>query len=70
MEHELAAGGCGVNILGERPEPDFAVRERSDGFDEVPQGSAEPVESPHDERVARPELVEDLGEFFSIVERP
>jgi hypothetical protein len=32
------------------------------------QGSAESVESPNDECVTRAKLVEDLGEFFAVVE--
>ena len=35
VEHELAAGGGGVDVLGERPEADLAVRERGDGLDEL-----------------------------------
>ena len=38
--------------------------------DELGSRAAEPVESPYDERVARPELIEDFGEFFAAVERP
>jgi hypothetical protein len=33
------------------------------------QGPAEPIESPHDERVTRPKLIEHLGELFAVVER-
>ena len=65
VEHEFAAGGRCVDVLGERSEPDLVFGEGSYGFDEVAQGSAEPVESPHDERVTGPELVEDLGQFFA-----
>ena len=35
MEDELAAGRGGVDVLGERPESDLAIRECGDGFDEV-----------------------------------
>ncbi len=70
MKHEFAGGGRGVNVLGERPEADLAVSECRDGFDEVAKQPAEPVEPPHDERVARPQLVENLGEFLAVVECP
>ena len=40
MEHQLAAGGGGVDRLLEAPEPDPTVGKVSDGVDEMPEGAA------------------------------
>jgi hypothetical protein len=64
VEDELAAGGGGggVNRLLEAAEADAAVGQTGDGVDQVPEGAAEAVELPDDERVAGTQLVQDLGE--------
>ncbi len=59
MEHQLAAGGGGVDRLLEAAEANPLVGEGSDGVDQVPQGAAEPVELPHHQGVAGAELVQD-----------
>jgi hypothetical protein len=60
MEHELAAGGGGVDRLLQAAEPDAAVGQPGDGVDQMPQGPAEAVQLPDDQGVARPELVQEL----------
>jgi hypothetical protein len=42
----------------EAPEPDAMVREPSDRVDQMPQRPAEPIQLPHDQRVAWPQLVQ------------
>ena len=43
-------------------EADAAVGEAGDGVDQVAQGPAQAVKFPHDEGVARPQLVQELLE--------
>jgi hypothetical protein len=62
VEHELAAGGGGIDRLLETAEPDPTLGELGDGVDQVAQGAAEPVELPDDEGVAGAQLVQELGE--------
>jgi hypothetical protein len=62
MEDELAARGGGVDRLLEAPEPDPTLGEARDGVDQVPKGTTEPVQLPHDQGVAGAQLVQDLLE--------
>jgi hypothetical protein len=62
VEHELAAGGGGVDCLLEAAEPDAALGQVGDGVDQVAQGAAEAIQLPHHEGVAGAQLVEQLGE--------
>jgi hypothetical protein len=59
VEDELAAGGSGVDRLLQAPEPDPALSQAGDGVDQVPQRPAQPVQLPHHEGVAGPELVQE-----------
>ena len=62
MEHQLAAGGGGVDRLLEAAEPDAALGQAGDGVDQVAQGAAEAIKLPHHEGVAGAELVQELLE--------
>jgi hypothetical protein len=44
VEDQLAAGGGGVDLLLEAPEPDAALSQAGDGVDQMPEGAAEAVE--------------------------
>ncbi len=68
VEHEPAAGGGGVDVLGQAAEADLAGVEVGDEVDEVAYGAAEAVEAPHHEGVTGAELVEEPVEFGSAVE--
>jgi hypothetical protein len=46
VEDQPAAGGGGVDRLGQRAQADAAPLERGDGVDQVGQRAAEPVELP------------------------
>jgi hypothetical protein len=48
---------------------DAAVFERADGVDQVPQAAPEPIELPHHQRVAGPQVVEGAGEFGPLRDR-
>lgn len=63
VEHESAAGARGVDVLGERPEPDAAFGERADDLEQVRQRSSEAVQAPDVQRVAGAEKVERGGEL-------
>jgi len=62
VEDELAAGRGGVDRFLEAAEPDATVGQAGDGVDQMPQGPAEAVEFPDNQRVAGAELVQDLLE--------
>jgi hypothetical protein len=62
MEHQLAAGGGGVDCLLETAEPNPTVGEDGDGVDQVAQGAAEAVEFPDDQGVTGAQLVQKLLE--------
>jgi hypothetical protein len=66
MEHELAAGGGGVDGLLEAAEPDPAVGQAGDGVDQVAEGAAEAVQFPDDEGVAGAELIQELLEYRAV----
>ncbi len=52
VEDEAPAGAGGVELLGEAAEVDAPVPQAGDNLDQVLQGPPEPVETPHDQRVA------------------
>jgi hypothetical protein len=62
VEDELAAGGGGVDRLLKAAEPDPALGQARDGVDQMAQGTAQPVQFPNDQGVARAELVQKLLE--------
>jgi hypothetical protein len=62
VKDELAPGGGGVDRLLQASEPDPAISQTSDRVDQMPQRPAEPIQLPHDEGVARTQLVEELLE--------
>ena len=53
VEHEHPARRGGVDLLGERSETDTARCQFADLLDQVAHRTAEPVELPHDQHVAR-----------------
>jgi hypothetical protein len=53
VEHQLAAGGGGVDRLGQRAQTDAARTEVLDGLDQLLERAGEAVELPDHERVAR-----------------
>jgi hypothetical protein len=62
VEHQLAAGGGGVDCLLQAAEPDAALGQAGDGVDQMAQGAAEAIQLPHHEGVAGAQLVQQLGE--------
>jgi hypothetical protein len=70
VEHELAAGGGGVDGLLEAAEADAAVGQAGDGVDQVPQGAAQAIQLPDDKGVAGAELVQDLFEGGAVLRAP
>ena len=66
MEDELPAGTGGVKLLVETAKADASLLKDCDHLDELPQGSGQAVESPHDEGVPRAEAVKDLGQLRPI----
>ena len=70
VEHELAARGGGVDVLGQASEPDLALGQGVDGVDEVPERTTQAVEAPDDHGVAGAHLVEQPSQLPPLVERP
>ena len=66
VEDELAAGGGGVDLLGEGAKPDATLLEGADGFDQVGEGASQPIQAPHDEHVTWPELLQGLVQTRSL----
>ena len=58
VQLQRPGGRVGVDRLGQRPERDLALVQLADELDQVPKTSPEPVEAPHDQRVAGAEVVE------------
>ena len=52
VEHQLAAGGGGVDRLGERAQAEAAHPEILDGLDQLLQGTGEAIQLPDHQRVA------------------
>lgn len=67
MEDQPATRRGGVDRLLQGPEADVAFAQHVQLVDEVPNGPAEPVESPDNEGVPRPDLVEELVEFGTVL---
>jgi hypothetical protein len=63
-------GVGGVDLLGQRAEPDLAVVQLFDELDEMFEPAAEPVQSPDHERVAGGEELEAGVELGAVLERP
>src|SRR3954470_5814421 len=61
VKDELAATGRGVDVLLKGAKAHTPLLQLPDGLDEMRQGAAEPVESPHHERVARAKVGRALG---------
>ena len=68
MEDELAARRGGIDVFLQTAEPDVAALKLSDGVHEMAQRATQPIELPNDQRVARPQMVENLGQLRSFVE--
>jgi hypothetical protein len=51
METQFASAGCRVHAFAQALKADFAGGESIYGFDEMLQGTAEPVQLPNDQRV-------------------
>jgi hypothetical protein len=66
VEHELAARGRRVDVLGQAAKADLAGREGVHSVDEVAQGAAEAIKAPHDDGVAWAYLVEELWPARSV----
>jgi hypothetical protein len=62
VEHQLAAGGGGVDRLLQAPEPNPSLGQAGDGVDQVAQRPAQPVQLPHHQGVAGAQLVQDVVE--------
>ena len=62
MEHQPAAGGAGVDGLGEAHQGDLPVLEVLHDLDEVAKVPAEAVESPDHDGVTRTRLLEQIVE--------
>lgn len=58
VEHEPPAGAGGVDRLGEHPKADLAFRGIFGRLHELPDGTREPVELPHRQRIAGTQIVE------------
>jgi hypothetical protein len=69
VEDQATGRGGGVDAFSEGAEPDLAGREVGDGGDEMAQVPPEPVESPHDERVTGPKMIEHPVELRALLER-
>lgn len=65
MEDELAAGGGGIDLLGETFEANSPPLQLGDGLDQVLERAAQPIESPDDQGVALPYIRERLIESRS-----
>ena len=52
MEDQFASAGCRVHAFAEALKADFAVGEPIYSLDKMLQGTAEPVQLPHDQRVS------------------
>src|ERR1700736_5936432 len=63
MEDELAAWGGGIDVFLDAAEPDVATLKLGNGVDEMPQRASQSIEFPDYQRVARSQIVEDLGEL-------
>lgn len=59
-DHKAPGGSGGIDAVDDRPEADVAVCEDVDGLEEVRQRTAKPIESPHDDNVARLSVGEEI----------
>lgn len=62
--------GCGVDCLLHGPEPNATLLNIGQLVNEMADGPAEPIHPPHNQRVTRPELVQDLRQFRAGFQRP
>src|SRR5215469_10269047 len=62
MEDQFASAGCRVHALAQTLKPDFAGGESIYGLDEMLQGTAKPVQLPHDQRVSFAGVINGFGQ--------
>ena len=65
VEDQFASAGGGVHALAQALKADFAGGESIYGLDEMLQGTAEPVQLPHDQRVSVAGVINGFGQTFA-----
>src|SRR4051812_6391408 len=69
VEDKFATTSRSIDLFLKRPEPHALLLQLSDSLDEMGKGTAKPVQPPHDERVACPEVRERLGQTWPVSDR-
>jgi len=58
MEDEFTAGGRGVDVFLQAPEPDIVIAQVGDEGNEVLEGAPKAVQPPDDQRIPCPQVVQ------------
>lgn len=69
LKDQTPAARRRVDRLGQRVEADLAMLQLLDGLDKLLERTRQPVELPHDERVARAQIVERCNELRPVTLR-
>ena len=68
IEHQHTSRRGGVDVFGERTEPDASRRQLADLLDQVAHRAAEPIELPHNQRVAGAQIGQRFAKTGGIAE--
>jgi hypothetical protein len=69
MEDQLAARRGRIDVLLQATETNLATLELGGGIDQMTERASQPIEFPDHECVARPQLIENLTERWTVIQR-